>query len=628
MRFLANLIKSPWQLLWHRLRAEICWQDRLIVWGLVAFAVLQLGAAVWDLPGSYGWENDGVAPRDLFAGIAHNLTPGRGHNYPLFHFLILALLCWPFVLAAALGAESMSMAALTQAMLAVPIMTAISVMAKLLAIVMGCIALSTLGHIARRTVSRTAARWAVLCAATCLSVAYYGRTSNLDMPYLMWTVLAIHALLDVGERGHRRDYLRFACYTAAAVATKDQAYAAFVLVGPLYMLLLPLAWPRAFAACEKTPRQPGQARHWRHFALALPVGGITLAALGGALVNPTGFVARLEMLLGPNSRDWRSYGDGVSGLWANISDLSASQAVFWWPWPVVILCWLGVALTIYDPRSADDTSPHTASQNDDNDEAADTTREPLKQRLWRLLPLAAGGSSLLFFTLVVGRSDHRFALPLGFWLSYYGGFAAHILLHRPGTTRRILCPALAVLMAWAGGHTLQLHLTQWGDARHQVVDYLSQLPAGSTVETYGLTVYQPHFDVSGDAAYRVQRIGPKAVNKRNPLLGVREIQAPYGDIESRQPDILVITESFARRFLRPPPTSGRIQPAVVDRYRAGSDGEQFFTAVLNDELPHYRIVAVFAPKLPPWATALGARTIAVHGSTGQRIWLAARTESP
>ena len=59
------------------------------------FGLTELVTLGWDLPGSHGWENDGVAPRDLFGGLANNLTPGHAHRYPLLHYLVLAVPCLP-----------------------------------------------------------------------------------------------------------------------------------------------------------------------------------------------------------------------------------------------------------------------------------------------------------------------------------------------------------------------------------------------------------------------------------------------------------------------------------------------------------------------------------------------------
>ncbi|MGB5521150.1 MAG: glycosyltransferase family 39 protein, partial [Polyangiales bacterium] len=215
-------------------------EDRTVAWIVVLFVLSQLVAIGWDLPGSYGWENDGIAPRDFFAGIAINLTPGQGHRYPMFHNLLIGVLSIPILLPAALSAESWTLPALMEQILTVPTMTGVSLVAKLVGMLMACVALLVIARIARRTVNAEAGRWAAVWAATCLSFAYYGRVSNLDGPYLMWTALAIDRLLSAAESRKRRDYVLFGVLAGAAVATKDQAYAGLVLPGLIYVLLLPL----------------------------------------------------------------------------------------------------------------------------------------------------------------------------------------------------------------------------------------------------------------------------------------------------------------------------------------------------------------------------------------------------
>ena len=221
-------------------------EDRTVAWIVMVFALSQLVAIGWDLPGSYGWENDGIAPRDFFAGIAINLTPGQGHRYPMFHNLLIGVLSIPILLPAALSAESWTLPDLMEKILTVPTMTGVSLVAKLVSVLMACIALLVIARIARRTVSAEAGRWAAIWAATCLSFAYYGRVSNLDGPYLMWTVLVVDRLLSAAETRKRRDYVLFGVLAGAAVATKDQAYAGLVLPGLIYVLLLPLRSDRPF----------------------------------------------------------------------------------------------------------------------------------------------------------------------------------------------------------------------------------------------------------------------------------------------------------------------------------------------------------------------------------------------
>ena len=198
-------------------------EDRAVLWIVAAFALSQLAAVGWDLPGSYGWENDGIAPRDFFAGIAINLSPGQGHRYPMFHNLLIGLLSMPVLLPAALRAEDWTLPALMEQILTVPTMTGVSIVAKLVAVAMACVSILAIARIARRTVSIEAGRWAAVWAATCLSFAYYGRVSNLDGPYLMWTALAMDRLLSMAETRKRRDYVIFGLLAGAAVATKDQA---------------------------------------------------------------------------------------------------------------------------------------------------------------------------------------------------------------------------------------------------------------------------------------------------------------------------------------------------------------------------------------------------------------------
>ena len=573
-------------------------EDRTVAWIVVIFALSQLVAIGWDLPGSYGWENDGIAPRDFFAGIAINLTPGQGHRYPLFHNLVVGLLSLPILLPAALSAEEWSLPALMEQILTVSPMTGVSVVAKLLGLFMACVALLVIARIARRTVSTEAGRWAAVWAATCLSFAYYGRVSNLDGPYLMWTALAIDRLLSIAETRKRRDYVVFGLLAGAAVATKDQAYAGLVLPGLIYMLLLPLRGDQPFG-----PR----AAHYRNTALSTVAGAVSLGLLGGGLFNPTGFVTRLRELTGGASQDWMKYARTPEGVLANVIDVVLSQEAFYWPWLVVALCWVGVGLVIFRRGG-----------------------EGIRSRTFRLLPLSAGISSLVFFTLVVARCEHRFVLPLGFWLAYYGGVASAYFLSRLAgkglLARRGAQVALGVLVLWAAGHSFEVQLTQRGDARNEVHAYLASLPEGTVVETYAWLVHLPHFDVSDASPYRLQHVSRRPIDKRNPLLGSKEIDAPYGEVQARRPDVLIVPEFTALEFIPRQLQKGMAESAVGERAQADTDAQAFFRSVLSDSLEGYELVFVAEPKLPPWAKALGAEPVQVHASVGNRQWILRRSD--
>jgi hypothetical protein len=569
-------------------------EDRAVARIALVFALSELVTLGWDLPGSHGWENDGVAPRDLFGGLANNLVPGHAHRYPLLHYVVLAVPSLPVLLVAAL-AGPLSADAIRNRVLSVPTMTAISVIAKLVATTMAVVTLVVLGRIVRRTAGARAGRFAALFAATNLTFAFYGRVSNLDVPYLFWTVLALDRLLDVAETRTLRDHLVFGALAAASVATKDQAYASYVLVFPFYLFV--------------SLRGAGRDDRKRLLVTFAKVALASLFVYGlasGALLNPTGFAKRLAELRGPASQDWRMYSNDAAGVFANVRAAFVRQPAVFWPFPLLVLAYGGVLVSLF--RRADD----------------------VKLAALRQLPFVAGLSNLLFFTLVVGRAEHRFLLPFGFFLSSYGGIACDALLARFPTAlpRKGITVTLAVGFAWAGLASFAVHLTQLGDARREVARFLRGLHRGSTVETYGLTVYQPQFDVSAKSPYRVRRVGPDRAASRNPLVGASEVVGAIGGASARSPDVLVLSEGFANAYLEPAGRPGAPASAVIRARQRDLGTTWFVRRAVADELPGYHHVLVARASLPRWATALGLEPIRIQGTTGLSLWVLARNESP
>ncbi|HEU4408406.1 MAG TPA: hypothetical protein VFS43_24290 [Polyangiaceae bacterium] len=567
---------------------ELRGDDRALRRLVAGYAALQFALALWDVPGSYGWENDGVAPRDLFGGLAFNLKPGAAHRYPLLHYALVGLASLPAFAYALATSAALTPAALADRVLSVPVMTGVSLAAKALGVGAGALALLALGRVARRVSSAGAARWAVALAAINLSFAYYGRTSNVDVPALAWTALAFDRLLTVAERGTARDYGAFFLLAAASLATKDPAYASYVVAAPAYLVALPLARPGALAA--------GPA-HWRRLRGGLALGALGYGVLSGGLLNPTGYVAHVRMLVGTNSQDWRLYPRTLAGLRANVIDLASGQADYWWPWPIVALAWAGVALALARPA-----------------------RPPLGVPAFRLMPLVAGVSSQLFFTLVVARNEHRFLLPLGFWLSLYGGVAFDALargLRRSTPLGRWAPWALGAALVAGARAPVAFALTQWGDARREVEAFLSGLPEGTRVETYGLLTYLPRFGRPGEVPYRLRRVGPEPARRRNPLPGAEEVEDTLENAPARAPDVIVLPEAYALRFVEASP------PAMTSKSGPNPATRAYVEAIIEGRLPGYD-VRTFGPTLPPWAAALGLSPAAPHGGIGQRVWVCVR----
>jgi hypothetical protein len=236
---------------------------------------------------------------------------------------------------------------------------------------------------------------------------------------------------------------------------------------------------------------------------------------------------------------------------------------------------------------------------------------------------------VLFFTLVVARCEHRFLLPFGTWLSYYGGVGTAALLAgasaKGRVPKRAALAAMSLLVLWAGGHSLEAHLTQRGDARNEVAAFLSTVEPGTVVETYYLLVHLPHFDTSDTSPYRLQRVSRRPIPQRNPLVGAKEIDEPYGKIHERQPDILVVPEFSALEFIPRELAEGEVESAVLARQKADADAQRFFAAISSDALNGYEVAFVAEPRLPTWATKLGLQPVQVHASVGNRQWILRRT---
>jgi hypothetical protein len=563
-------------------------EDRVVVRIALAYGVLQLAVIGWDLPSAIGWENDGVAPKDFLRGVFHNLAWGQAHRYPLFHNLLLLLACAP-VLLLGVVAGPWSTDAIAGRVSSVACMTAVSLVIKLAHVAMGVGALVLVARVTRRLFGVSAGRFAALCAASSLTISYYGRASNLDGPYMFWTVLALDCALDVLERGARRDYALLGLCMAASVATKDQAYASYALALPIYLGLTPLLSPHEL---------PAGPAHWRRLGHGLQWAALGYAVLAGVLVNPAGFVARLRMLAGTNSQDWRSYARSAEGLRLNLEDLWAAQAQFFWHWGVVALCWGGVLYALL------------------------ARPEPGSRRRSRLLPIAMGLSSVLAFTLPVARCEHRFMLPLGVMLCVYGG-AALAGLFRQRFTWPLACAACVALCLSAWQCTL-LALTQWGDARNEVERYLARLPHGSLVEAYGFVVFQPRFDTSAGSPYGVDRVGNDAVRARAHIAGTTEVRDAFSNVGERHPDVIVVSDGFAERFLERSFRKGEVPSVQWLAAKRDADAVAFFRAVARGTLPGYHTELVARSRLPAWAQALGGKPVRIHDSTDATIFVLRR----
>lgn len=515
-------------------RLLAAWPRSPYVWILLAALPLRLAGLAWGLPGSDGWDDDGVAPRNFLVGVVQTYQPGGFFAYPPLHMLILMILTLPGWVLAIMQAPSLTPHDVIQTFIQVPYMTGFAVVARSVSVIMSLATIYFIGRMTELAAGRRAGLFAAAACALNAILTYYSQVSNLDVPYLFWAVLSIYQWMRLIAE-HDATRIRGACLcAAAAIATKDQAYAVFLFSIPTALgLWFALdAWPRAHAR--------GIAARLAAWSLAALLG---LLAVDGALTNPTGFLRRLAFLGGPASQDYAQYEAGPRGWLALLADACAGFSHAW-PEAVVGLIALGLGLQFvgwFRGAAADPACTPTAS--------AGPARSLRAARSVALaLPLLAALSFTVGFNLVALRSENRFLLPQSVFLAVPVGLGADILTR--SASRSVAAWAGKALAGLLGLMALRLCLgidaAMINDPRYDAERWMARhVRPGETIEALGLNAFLPRFP----PAAIVTRLDRKPLAGRNPLPGVREIEAPVEAVESRQPRFIVVSAFWLRDYL-------------------------------------------------------------------------------
>ncbi len=546
-----------------------------LFWILAAAAGLRFAGLAWGLPAADGWDDDGFAPRNFLTALALTWKSGSFFTYPPLHALVLALpslpvAAWALAHAPSLGPHDVIMT-ITQPVY----MTIFAVLGRLISLAMSLGIIWTVGEMAKLVAGRRAGLFAAGATALNFALTYYGQVSNLDVPYLFWGLLSLLWFMRAVADEAPRRFWPAALFAAAAVATKDQAYALFLLSLPLFLT--------AWFAGERWPRAHA-AQVVRHLLPAALVALALLLLLDGAITNPSGFVRRLAFLTGPASRDYAEYAAGSAGWPALAGDM---LRYFTANYGLATLA-LAVGGLVLHWRRAQGPA-----------------------RLAGLLPVLAIASFTLCFNFIALRTDDRFLMPQGVLSAFYIGlaaealaFAAHDRLRQSG--RVFLAVTALLALHWC----IAIHAAMLQDPRYDAEDWLAaHARPGDAIEIYGQNCFQPRFP--GDA--RVWRVAAGPLNLRNPLAGVQELREPY--FVPRNPRFIVVNLAWARRYLRPPvPLSGgHIYSALQQRDFLNADARLYFAALAGEKLPYRLAHAAAYRGLWP--------VVHIHDSLDETIWI-------
>jgi 4-amino-4-deoxy-L-arabinose transferase-like glycosyltransferase len=468
-------------------------------------------------------------------------------------------------------------------------MTVIAYVARLVTIAMSLGIIYAIAKMAEELRGRRASWCAAAVCAVNAPFTYYAKTSNLDVPYLFWTCLALLALMRAIARREPDRLRTMALCAGLAVGTKDQAYAVFIGCVPAACgLWLALdSWARVHIR-----------RIFRAAWVAALAGGALVVAVDGVIFNPTGFRARVAFLVGPASQDFVNYTIDWAGRAVVIRDSLANFGWFY-PWVFVGFVVFGAALL--------------------------RALWPEKEKfVASLVPALAALSFTVGFNCVARRTEHRFLLPQALLVAVYAGIAVEQLVFeiRAPVTRGVSRAATGAAFALAIFGCANVDANLLLDPRYESEAWLdANVATGDAIEVHGLNVYLPRLPFRA----RVTRIGPDPAARRSPLPGVVELQDAYGDIDARRPRFIVVSEGWVWRYRQVPDRSGAPvewgrspAPALVEN-AADQDAVTFFRG-LFEETRGYRVAHTSSFNSRVWSA------LDYHKSTSRGVWVFQRQE--
>lgn len=556
-----------------------------LTWIVAAALVLRIVGIGWGLPGSDGWDNDGVAPRDFLPGLAETFTPGHFYTYPPLHLALLAIVTLPITAVIAIRAPALTPAALVHEAIQPGYMTAIAYVARavslatslaiivLVARIAEEIRTRELGVDARDPRVRLAGYCAAMFAAVSASLTYYAHATNLDVPYLFWATWALLCFVRAVARDEPRRLRRAFVLAALAVTTKDQAYALFLYAVPVVLVV----WLATRSSRRALLREAG---------IGIALAAAVFLLVDGVVTNPSGFRARVAFLTGSASQDYAEYAKDTQGYWHVVRDGLVRSPVHY---PYLLSAFVLVGIL-----------------------------RGRRRVLVRWLPLLAAISFTVAFNFAARRADARFFLPQALVLGIDGGIGLAALLSLGGRVRFLVQAVASVAVATAIFRCVAVDANLLGDPRYDTEAWLREhVREGDTIETYGQNVYLPRFP----ATARTVRVGPDPAMHVNPLPGVEEVLAPFDEAAQRRPRFIVVSTAWVWRYLLDPEhvrDDGRVLPPTQRVRLEDERSVRFFERLARGEEPYARVhESRYDDRVFP--------LVDVHGTTTRWVWIFERT---
>lgn len=414
------------------------WPARsLLVGVLLALVASHAIPFWWGLPavGQHAWAFDEISP----SHSGDEVLDRHGGRYPPLHYWLLKAAYSPVRLADASGLVDFQPGQRA---------TWLRSSGRLLTVLMAAVTMWLLVRLARRLFPRIHGTGPLLAWLVGLSPVYvfYAKMVNLDVPYLFWFVASLLAYVRILEGHALRDYLAFGLLAAAAICTKDQAYALYVL---------PSIW-LPFALARWRDDRPGfrgalQALIDRRMVLGALAGAAAFLIVHNVLVDPSELREHLRVMLGKGSQPNRGFFEHTVAGHGAMAWLAIRHVAFILGLPACLAAAYGLWLA-------------------------------WRQRMTRALVLLLFPiSSYLFFIVPVLFHRDRYLLPAGFVLACFAALGLATFVSAPTWRRgRYLVVGLVLVHVLARGWLINLAMLN--DSRYDAERWIqARRSAGDSV---------------------------------------------------------------------------------------------------------------------------------------------------
>ena len=522
---------------------------------LVALLLFTLGntlwCARWGLPDgatvetSSPWAVDSIAPLGPLNEAYHRFSREGIDDvvYPLFHYVVLAGAFAPYIGFSLVTGRLQNPGAEFPFGATDPTFFAeLTLLASFVSALMAAGCVLGVYLIARELFDARTGIWSAAVAVLVPPLAYYGGTSNLDVPYLFWTLLAFWQLIRAARQQRGASYALCGVFASLAVATKDQAAGFFVL----FPLLVP--WFIHHALRSHDPRStPLSVLRDRRLWIAAVSAVVTFVLANNLLFGFEGFQRHLQF-----AEEFYAANVAVDtrGLLARQSGLIAHSAV-------LIVQMVGVPLLLL---------------------AAAGAWLAFRRRHWlALLPLVCAAG--YYVSMIAPSVSHsRYLLGVVLLVVPLAGSAIVAAIEAPRVTWRAIGIVMAATaLAWQSLLLVHLHLTLARDSRYAMERWVrASVPAGATIESSTQARYLPRLS----DRYRYAIVGNSFSATRYNLLGTDLTPAA---LRQRAPDyVLVLSDSW----LSGDPTRVE-EPNVRAYYAALLAGAAGYEVVARFETPSW-----------------------------------------